>query len=64
MNFILDRLFANDLEKLIQQTGDNQMDAIRHRAAVRSTYLFLLDPLTTTAVVLKFVSAKLWEIKL
>lgn len=33
MNFILDRLFANDLEKLIQQTGDNQMDAIRHRAA-------------------------------
>jgi hypothetical protein len=38
LGFILDRLLAADLNKLIQQAGDNQMDAIRHRAVV-----FFLD---------------------
>jgi hypothetical protein len=32
LGFILDALLADDLNKLIQQAGDNQMDAIRHRA--------------------------------
>jgi len=34
LGFILDDLLSSDLNKLIQQAGDNQMDAVRHRAAV------------------------------
>jgi len=34
LGFILDDLLSSDLNKLIQQAGDNQMEAVRHRAAV------------------------------
>jgi len=34
LGFILDDLLSSDLNKLIQQAGDNQMDAVRHRATV------------------------------
>ena len=34
VRFILDDLLSADLNRLIQQAGDNQMEAIRHRAAV------------------------------
>ena len=37
LGFILDDLLSSDLNKLIQQAGDNQMDAVRHRAAVSSS---------------------------
>jgi hypothetical protein len=33
LSFTLNRLFAPEVEKLIQLAGDNQVDAIRHRAA-------------------------------
>jgi len=39
LGFILDDLLSSDLNKLIQQAGDNQMDAVRHRAAVSTTRL-------------------------
>ena len=40
LQFILDDLLSSDLNKLIQQAGDNQMDAVRHRAAVsRHTHM-------------------------
>lgn len=41
LGFILDDLLSADLNKLIQQAGDNQMDAVRHRAAVSSLHLSL-----------------------
>lgn len=34
LGFVLNRLFSEDVVKLIQQAGDNQVEAIRHRAAV------------------------------
>ena len=38
LGFILDELLSSDLNKLIQQAGDNQMDAVRHRATVSIYY--------------------------
>jgi hypothetical protein len=34
MTFILDRLMASDVEKLIQEAGDFQMEAVKHRCSV------------------------------
>ena len=33
--FALDRMMEKDVARLIQQTGDHQVEAVKHRAAVR-----------------------------